>query len=119
MRPGRSQITPEPALPREPRTSTTLRATSRLSSATASETSAARARQQAGPIGGRVWLEAGQHQATLLRQAEPLAQRLLQLDGLGAHAQVRTFERTAAEDALDETVQRLDGDGHRVATGEM
>ena len=41
--PGRSQITPEPALPREPRTSTTLRATSRLSSATASETSAARA----------------------------------------------------------------------------
>src|SRR5216684_1195518 len=36
-RPGRSQITPEPALPIEPRTSTTLRAISRASSANAVE----------------------------------------------------------------------------------
>src|SRR6266851_4355715 len=41
--PGRSQITPEPELPIEPRTSTTLRATSRASSPNASEICVARA----------------------------------------------------------------------------
>src|SRR3979411_1941273 len=43
IRPGRSQITPEPELPIEPRTSTTLRATSRASSPNASEICVARA----------------------------------------------------------------------------
>src|SRR5712691_4928674 len=41
--PGRSRITPEPELPIEPRTSTTLRATSRASSPNASEICVARA----------------------------------------------------------------------------
>src|SRR5216684_4059319 len=59
--PGRSQITPEPELPIEPRTSTTLRATSRASSPNASEICVARASTSSviapeslvGPRGGR------------------------------------------------------------------
>src|SRR5260370_18016883 len=58
--PGRSQITPDPELPIDPRTSTTLRATSRVSSPNASEICVARAstssviapQSLAGPRGG-------------------------------------------------------------------